>query len=80
MVNMIGFHHKEPTYNTATPGQEGFYINVKPRPTDEYPQRARVSTPTAWATFNSPDHARVWADHPGSFPLMVTEYLKWASA
>lgn len=79
MVNMIGFHHKEPVYNTAGPGEGGFYIEVVAKPTALHPLRARVYTPTAYATWDSPEQAKLWADLPGSMPVMVDAYLKWVA-
>lgn len=77
MVNMVGFHHKEPVYNTAIPGEPGFYVHIKSRPTSTHPHRARVSTPTAFAIWNDAEEAKRWADHPGTFPVMVRAYLDW---
>lgn len=78
MVNMVGFHHREPVYNTAGPGEPGFYIEVAPRPTDEHPLRALLYTPTARAIWDSPEHARNWANHDGTLALLVERYLEWA--
>ena len=80
MVNMVGFHHEEPKYNTAIFGEEGYYVHIRHAPTASHQLRAFVSTPTARAMFDNPRDARNWATHPGSLPHMVAKYLKWASA
>lgn len=80
MVNMVGFHHKEPTYNTATYGQEGWYVKVMPRPTAKHPLRALVSSPCARGVYEDIDHARLWANHPGEAPHLVTAYIEWAES
>ena len=79
MVNMVGFHHEEPKYNTATFGEEGYYCHIRHAPTPGHPWRAFVLTPTARAMFESPQYAKAWANHPGSFPHMVAKYRKWVT-
>lgn len=76
MVNMIGFHHKEPVYNTAAPGEPGFYIKELPRPTTEMPDRVIMSTPCARCLIESPEHARqiIAKDNP-TFPILARAYL-----
>ncbi|MCS3426722.1 hypothetical protein M2388_000366 [Leucobacter aridicollis] len=51
-------------------------MTVRPKPTIENPLRARVSYPTGWATFDSPEHARIFSNHPGHIPLAVACYLE----
>lgn len=75
MVNMIGFHHKEPTYNTAAPGQPGFSIRRIDKPMPEYPLRAKMFSPTAWALFIGPEDAEQYLDHPGAIPYLARAYL-----
>lgn len=79
MVNMIGFYQKQPFERIsapADPGEPGWYMTVKPKPTIEQPLRARVSYPSGWATFDSPDDARIFLDHPGHVPLAARTYLE----
>lgn len=78
MVNMIGFHHKEPAYNTAAPGEPGFYVQELPRPTADHPDRALMTTPCTRLVINDADHARqiIAKDNPGAFPLLAREYLE----
>lgn len=78
MVNMIGFHTKSPFERIVVannPGEPGWYMNVRPRPTIEHPLRASVAYPTGRATFDSPDDARLYLDHPGHVPLAAQIYL-----
>lgn len=60
MVNMVGFHHREPTFNTASMGEPGFFLRIQPMPTADHPQRAKVTFPTGHAVFRSPDHTAPW--------------------
>lgn len=76
MVNMVGFHHKEPTYNTASFGQPGFYFRIKPRPRAEHPDRATVFFPCGWATFNSIEDASLYLEHPGDVPHAARHYIE----
>lgn len=77
MVNMIGFHHREPVYNTAAPGEPGFYINELSRPNDEFPERAIMSSPCTRCLIESPEHARaiIEKDNP-TMPLFARRYLE----
>lgn len=75
MVNMIGFHHKEPRYNTAMAGQQGFFIARRNLPTDQHPERARLHSPTAHAVFTDAEHARLYLEHPGTLPHLSRAYL-----
>ena len=77
MVNMIGFHHREPEYNTAGPGEEGYYIKIRPLPTLEHPKRAKVSTPTGHGIFHNFDDAQQFMDtlHRD----MAETYMEWLS-
>lgn len=50
---------------------------ILPRPTDQYPERAIVSTITARAVFYTPQHARRYTQHPGSLPHLADQYLLW---
>lgn len=77
MVNMIGFHHQEPVYNTAAPGEPGFYIRELPRPTHELPDRVIMSTPCTRLVINSPEHARqIIAKGNPTMPLLARAYLE----
>lgn len=33
----------------AGPGEDGYYMNLRPRPTEEHPLRASVATPCAFS-------------------------------
>lgn len=76
MVNMVGFHHKEPEYNTAGVGEPGHYFQILKRPTDEFPQRAIVSQPCSRTLFYS---ARDAVIHrlAGEEVIAAVFYLKW---
>lgn len=78
MVNMIGFHHKEPTFNTSKSGESGFYIRELPRPTTEHPDRVIMSSPCTRGVIYSADHARqiIAKNNPGDFPLQARAYLE----
>lgn len=75
MVNMIGFHHKEPEYNTAGFGQEGHYLTLRLKPTKQFPVRAVVSFPCGRAVLNSPGHAVEFLNHPGDVKHAARYYL-----
>lgn len=72
---MIGFHHREPEYNTATPGEPGYFVNIYPTPTEQYPLAARVCTPTGGISFFTPEEATDWLDTPHRH--MAETYIKW---
>jgi hypothetical protein len=71
----IGFSAPTVPYNTAIPGEEGFYCRVIRRPTAEFPDQANVRTPTAYARFRNAEHAMAFLEHPGALPLMSRTYL-----
>jgi|AntAceMinimDraft_13_1070369.scaffolds.fasta_scaffold114339_2 hypothetical protein len=75
MVNMIGFHHKEPEYNTAGFGQPGFYMHMRAKPTEQFPLRAVLRFPCGRATFYSVEHAREFLHHPGDVKHAAAHYL-----
>ena len=75
MVNMIGFHHREPEYNTAGPGEDGYYCRVTPMPTPDLPHRARASTPTGHGIFHDFDDAQQFMDTPHRD--MAEAYTEW---
>lgn len=75
MVNMIGFHHQEPEYNTAGPGEPGYFVNIYPTPTKQHPLAARVRTPTGGIIFYSPQDAAEWLDTPHRH--MAETYIAW---
>lgn len=75
MVNMIGFHHREPEYNTAGPGEEGYYVKVRPLPTSEHPKRAKVSTPCGHGVFYDADDAQEFMETPHR--EMAEAYMEW---
>jgi hypothetical protein len=60
---------------------ETITVTVKPIPTAEHPLRAllRTSDGCARAVFNDPEHAALWADHPGHAPAMVDAYRQWTA-
>lgn len=76
MVNMVGFHHKEPTYNTAKFGEPGFYMRLRPRPKPSAPFRATVFFPCGWATFDSIEDAGLYLNHPGDVPHAARYYIE----
>lgn len=57
MVNMVGFHHREPEYNTAIYGEEGHYFRILHRPRAGLPDRMLVSNPCGWSLFNNENDA-----------------------
>lgn len=75
MVNMIGFHHQEPKYNTSIEGEPGYFVKIQPAPTSEYPLCARLSTPTGGIIFYTPAEAEEWLDTPHRH--MAETYVKW---
>ena len=75
MVNMIGFHHREPEYNTAGPGEEGYYIKIRPLPAPEHPNRAKVSTPCGHGIFYDVNDAQGFAGTPHWD--MAEVYMEW---
>ena len=75
MVNMIGFHHRAPEYNTAGPGEEGYYMKIRQLPTPEHPKRARVSTPCGHGIFRDFDDAQQFMDTPHRD--MAEAYAEW---
>jgi hypothetical protein len=75
MVNMVGFHHKEPVYNTSSFGEEGHYFQIRWVPTDESPLRAVINFPGGRAVFQSAEHAGLFTDHPGDIPHAARFYL-----
>ncbi len=75
MVNMVGFHHKDPEYNTAGVGEPGYFVKIRPTPTAQYPLRARVRTPTGGIIFYTPEEATEWSDTPHRH--MAETYIKW---
>jgi len=75
MVNMVGFHHKEPSFNTAAYGEPGWFIRIRRMPTDAHPLRAVVTTPCMHAAFNTPNEARDFLDHPGDVWQAAQFYL-----
>lgn len=66
--------------NTATMGEPGWYWTLRPRPTPEHPLRARLYTPTAHATFESPEHATAWTireNHSDTIVFLAETYIEW---
>lgn len=76
MVNMIGFHHKEPEYNTAAVNEPGHYFQILKRPTGEFPQRAIVSQPCSRKLFYSAMDAGMHGFADEEF-IEAAFYLKW---
>lgn len=64
--------------NSAGPGEDGYYMRLRPKPTDEYPLRAIIRTPCASLVCTTPDEARAWLNHPGDHPAMAAHYIEWA--
>lgn len=58
MVNMVGFHHREPQYNTALYGQPEHYFRILKRPKDGYPDRAYVSNPCGRFLYDNEEDAK----------------------
>lgn len=76
MVNMVGFHHKEPEYNTATVNEPGHYFQILKRPTEEFPKRAIVSQPCSRKVFHSAMDAGM-RGFAGEELIEAAFYLKW---
>ena len=76
MVNMVGFHHKEPEYNTATVNEPGHYFQILKRPTEEFPKRAIVSQPCSRKVFHSAMDAGLRRFAGGEL-IEAAFYLKW---
>lgn len=64
--------------NTAGHGEPGWYCRFRPMPTPGYPLRARLTSPCAHSTFDSPEDARDYLDHPGDTKEHARRYLAWA--
>jgi hypothetical protein len=62
--------------NSAGPGEPGYFLKFRAMPTAEHPQRGRVSFPCGRATFDSPEDARRYRDHPGSIRDAAKKYLE----
>ena len=77
MVNMVGFHHKEPVYNTTKHGEPGWFIRVIPMPS-RGPLSAKVVTPCAHGVWDDPEDAKRWLHHPGDIPHLAAAYIEWA--
>lgn len=60
------------------PGDEGYWMHLRPRPTDECPLRASVATSCAFSVWNTPGEARDYLNHPGEIPAMARHYIEWA--
>lgn len=60
-------------------GEPGWYCRFRHIPTAEFPLRARLMHPNGWATFNSPEDAALYLNHPGETPLMARRYLAWVN-
>ena len=56
-------------------GEPGHYLNMRLRPTDEQPLRAIVSFPNGRATFDSPQDALLFLEHPGDVKHAARHYL-----
>lgn len=66
MVNMIGFHHQEPRYNTAGFGQDGWFASLRPRG-----ERLHCATPCARASFGSARPSESYTEHPGDISILA---------
>ena len=64
---------------SARYGEPGWYCRFRHMPTVEYPMRARLTHPNGWATFDSPEDATLYIDHPGETSEMARRYLAWAA-
>lgn len=76
MVNMVGWSHRDPDYNTDHYGEPQWFIQHRVKPTCEYPQRMFIHTPVAHAVFRDGQHARLFTDHPGDIAVMAHYYLE----
>jgi len=56
-------------------GEPGHYLQMRLRPSDEYPLRAIVSFPNGRAAFNSPEEAMQFLEHPGDVKHAARHYL-----
>lgn len=65
--------------NTSPIGTHGFEIRLRPMPTSDEPNRARVTFPTGHATFDSKDHAMNWLTTEQSECIYAAAgfYLGW---
>lgn len=79
MGAVLGFNERSPFERIQIPryGDPDWTVAIRPRPTPDLPHRAGVSTMTARALFESPDHAARWANHPSSAPHLVRHYTAW---
>lgn len=66
--------------NTATAGEDGWWIKLRSRPSPDKPMRAAVSTPCGSSVFESPEDAMGYVAHPGETPLMALFYLGFCEA
>ena len=62
--------------SSAKFGEEGWYLRVSAKPTDEYQDRMILMTPCARAVFNNADHASLWVNHGGELGVMANHYLE----
>lgn len=62
---------------SARYGEPGWYCRFRHIPRPGLPLRARLLHPNGWATFESPDDAKKYLDHPGETPEMARRYLAW---
>ena len=76
----LGFQHPSPLEraNSAGPGEAGYFMNLRPRPTAEYPLRAIVRTPCSAFVGTTPDEARAWLNHGGLIAESAALYIDWA--
>lgn len=63
----------------ALPGDDAWYCHIAPRPHAGLPLRARVFHPGGWATFDSPDDAANYLDHPTGTAEAAREYIAWTA-
>ena len=66
MVNMIGFHHKEPTYNTSRIGDPEWFMVIR-----HTPGFTKCITPCARAKFTVDNPATLYTEHPGDIGLIA---------
>lgn len=76
----LGFQHPSPfdLANSAGPGEDGYFMRLRPKPTPEHPLRAIVRTPCASFVGRTPDEARAWLNHPGELSVLAAHYIEWA--
>ncbi|MCZ4069234.1 hypothetical protein O1W71_16310 [Microbacterium sp. H37-C3] len=74
----LGFSSGKTPFETicaASCGEPGFYLRFRAMPKPGMPHRGRVSFPCGQATFDSPEDAELYLDHPGDVPVAAQFYI-----